>query len=76
MTQNGRMQVSGETSWFDSSLNIGIIIKRLYIMGQPTETKQWVTKQDGIEYLEQEIVPLPKLADGEVLVKILAVSLN
>lgn len=45
-------------------------------MPQPTETKQWVTKQDGIENLVQERVTLPKLAHGEVLVKILAISLN
>jgi NADPH:quinone reductase-like Zn-dependent oxidoreductase len=45
-------------------------------MAQPKETRQWVTKQDGIKNLEQETASLPKLADGEVLVKILAVSLN
>lgn len=45
-------------------------------MSKPTETKQWVTKQDGINKLEQETASLPKLADGEVLVKVLAVSLN
>lgn len=45
-------------------------------MAQPTQTKQWVTKQDGIKNLEQETVSLPKLGDGEVLVKVLAISLN
>jgi NADPH:quinone reductase-like Zn-dependent oxidoreductase len=45
-------------------------------MAQPKETRQWVTKQDGIKNLEQETVYLPKLAEGEVIVKILAVSLN
>ncbi|KAE9988808.1 hypothetical protein EG328_007412 [Venturia inaequalis] len=45
-------------------------------MALPTETKQWTTKQDGINKLEQETASLPKLADGEVLVKVLAVSLN
>jgi NADPH:quinone reductase-like Zn-dependent oxidoreductase len=45
-------------------------------MAQLTKTKQWVTKQDGIENLEQETVSLPQPVDGEVLVKILAISLN
>lgn len=45
-------------------------------MAQPTETKQWVTKQDGINNLEQETASLPKLADGEVMVKVLAISLS
>lgn len=45
-------------------------------MAVPTETKQWTTKQDGINKLEQETASLPELADGEVLVKVLAVSLN
>lgn len=45
-------------------------------MSLPTETRQWVTLQDGTKNLKQQIVPLPTIGDGEVLVKINAVSLN
>ncbi|KAF2434189.1 NAD(P)-binding protein [Tothia fuscella] len=38
--------------------------------------KQCVTRQDGIKNLKQETGPVPKPGDEEVLVKILAVSLN
>lgn len=42
----------------------------------PSSNKQWTTVQDGLEKLEftEGDVPTPK--DGEVLVRINAVSLN
>ena len=45
-------------------------------MSLPSEIEQWVTGQDGIKNLTRETAPLPKPGDGEVLVKINAVSLN
>lgn len=42
----------------------------------PTKTRQWTTKQDGMENLEMREVDLPALGEGDVLVKIAAVSLN
>ncbi|KAK3073949.1 hypothetical protein LTR53_004016 [Teratosphaeriaceae sp. CCFEE 6253] len=38
--------------------------------------KQWVTAQDGLDNLHTTTAPKPTAADGEVLVKINAVSLN
>ncbi|KAK4664080.1 uncharacterized protein QC763_0082210 [Podospora pseudopauciseta] len=40
------------------------------------QVTRWVTNQDGIENLTKETIPMPTPAKGEVLVKILAVSLN
>ncbi|KAI5456563.1 hypothetical protein BGZ63DRAFT_395785 [Mariannaea sp. PMI_226] len=42
----------------------------------PKVTKQWTTAFDGIDKLALEEVELPQPKDGEVLVKVLAVSLN
>lgn len=38
--------------------------------------KQWVSTQDGLERLTLEEVSIPEPGEGEVLVKIKAVSLN
>ena len=38
--------------------------------------KQWITNFSGLASLKQEAVPLPEPQEGEVLVKISAVSLN
>lgn len=38
--------------------------------------KQWTTAQDGVDKLKMEEVGVPEVKDGEVLVKIAAVSLN
>lgn len=38
--------------------------------------KQWVSTQDGLENLSLEEVSIPEPREGEVLVKINAVSLN
>lgn len=38
--------------------------------------KQWTTGQDGIDKLKLEEAGMPEVNDGEVLVKIAAVSLN
>lgn len=40
------------------------------------DIKQWVTKQDGLDNLRFTTAPKPEPKDGEVLVKITAVSLN
>lgn len=40
------------------------------------QNRQWQTRQDGLEKLVQTIGPVPKPGDGEVLVRIKAVSLN
>lgn len=45
-------------------------------MAPPTKTKQWTTGQDGLENLKMREADLPSLKEGEVLVKISAVSLN
>lgn len=45
-------------------------------MSLPEEIQQWVTGQDGIKNLTREAVKLSKPGDGEVLVKINAISLN
>lgn len=45
-------------------------------MAPPTMTKQWTTAQDGFDSLAMREVDLPEVKDGEVLVKISAVSLN
>jgi NADPH:quinone reductase-like Zn-dependent oxidoreductase len=45
-------------------------------MDIPKEIQRWVTDQDGIKNISQETVALPRPGDGEVLVKINAVSLN
>ena len=42
----------------------------------PEKQKQWISNQDGIEKLKQEEVDVPKPKEGEVLVKVNAVSLN
>nr|OQO27775.1 hypothetical protein B0A51_05833 [Rachicladosporium sp. CCFEE 5018] len=42
----------------------------------PTEIRQWVTAQDGLENLKLETTSYAEPADGEVLVKINCVSLN
>lgn len=38
--------------------------------------KQWISTQDGLKNLKMEEVPIPEPGEGEVLVKINAVSLN
>lgn len=40
------------------------------------EIKQWVTGQDGLDKLTFTTAKMPEPKDGEVLVKIHAVSLN
>jgi hypothetical protein len=45
-------------------------------MAPPRKTKQWTTGLDGLENLQLREAELPSLKDGEVLVKISAVSLN
>ena len=45
-------------------------------MSLPSEMQQWVTGQDGIKNLTLETASLPQPDEGEVLVKINAVSLN
>lgn len=40
------------------------------------EIKQWITSQDGIDKLTLSTAPAQMPGDQEVLVKILAVSLN
>lgn len=40
------------------------------------EIKQWVTAQDGLDNLRFTTGEMPEPKDGEVLVKINAVSLN
>lgn len=42
----------------------------------PKSTRQWTTGQDGMDKLEMREVDLPELGEGDVLVKIAAVSLN
>lgn len=41
-----------------------------------TEMKQWQTGQDGLEKLTISTATIPTPKDGEVLVKVHAVSLN
>lgn len=45
-------------------------------MALRSEIQQWVTGQDGIDNLVQEKASTPQPGEGEVLVKIHAVSLN
>ena len=42
----------------------------------PEKIKQWMTAQDGLEKLQLTTADMPVPTDGEVLVKIDAVSLN
>jgi NADPH:quinone reductase-like Zn-dependent oxidoreductase len=42
----------------------------------PSKMKQWTTGLDGSDKLQLEEVDVPSPNDGEVLVKICAVSLN
>lgn len=42
----------------------------------PTKTRQWTTKQDGLENIKLSEAELPELGEGDVLVKVAAVSLN
>lgn len=41
-----------------------------------TQIKQWRTAFDGLDKLRQTTAEMPQPSDGEVLVKILTVSLN
>jgi hypothetical protein len=41
-----------------------------------TQIKQWVTAQDGLDKLRLTTSSMPEPKDGEVLVKVNAVSLN
>ena len=45
-------------------------------MAQPTQNKQWLTNQDGLDKLHRGEASVPQLGEKEVLVKIQAVSLN
>lgn len=45
-------------------------------MPLPDVNKQWTTAQDGLDKLQFTEAKVPKPKDGEVLVKVLAVSLN
>ena len=45
-------------------------------MSTQKQMKQWVTTQDGLQTLEVEETAIPIPQEGEVLVKINAVSLN
>ncbi|KUJ20108.1 NAD(P)-binding protein [Mollisia scopiformis] len=45
-------------------------------MSLPTEIKQWISSQNGLENLTQTTAPLPVPGENEVLVKINTVSLN
>jgi NADPH:quinone reductase-like Zn-dependent oxidoreductase len=45
-------------------------------MTPPTQTRQWLTNQDGLDKLYQGHGPIPQPGDKQVLVKIHAVSLN
>ena len=45
-------------------------------MKVPNKSKQWTTAQDGLEKLKLGDVDVPAPKDGQVLVKIHAVSLN
>ncbi|KAH8682938.1 hypothetical protein BGZ60DRAFT_479822 [Tricladium varicosporioides] len=45
-------------------------------MALPTEIKQWITSQDGLENLKETTASLPAPGPNEVLVKINAISLN
>lgn len=38
--------------------------------------RQWQSRQDGLDTVSQTSSPVPKPGDGEVLVRIKAVSLN
>ena len=40
------------------------------------EIKKWVTKQDGLDNLRYTTGPMPEPKEGEVLVKVNAVSIN
>jgi NADPH:quinone reductase-like Zn-dependent oxidoreductase len=42
----------------------------------PEKMKQWTTALDGVDKLQMNEVDVPSPGDGEVLVKIHAVSLN
>lgn len=42
----------------------------------PNKMKQWTTALDGLDKLELGEVDMPTVRDGEVLVKIHAVSMN
>ena len=42
----------------------------------PGKQRQWVTNQDGLDKLKLQEVDTPVVKDGEVLVRIKAVSLN
>lgn len=60
---------------FLSSINpFGSKDKTATTMGK--NFRQWTTAQDGLDNLKLEEVGLPEVKDGEVLVKISAVSLN
>ena len=43
-------------------------------MSLPTEIKQWISHQDGLENLSQTTSPMPTPGPSEVLVKISAVT--
>jgi NADPH:quinone reductase-like Zn-dependent oxidoreductase len=45
-------------------------------MAQPTQNKQWLTNQDGLDKLHRGEGTVPQPGEKEVLVKIQAVSLN
>ncbi|CAD0014343.1 unnamed protein product [Aureobasidium pullulans] len=45
-------------------------------MAQPTQSKQWLTNQDGVDKIYQGEAAIPQPGEKEVLVKIHTVSLN
>lgn len=45
-------------------------------MSVPESTRQWTTGQDGLDKLQFTEAKVPELKDGEVLVKVHAISLN
>jgi NADPH:quinone reductase-like Zn-dependent oxidoreductase len=45
-------------------------------MSLPSEIKQWVTHQDGLDKISQTTAPLPVPGENEVLVKVNVVSIN